>query len=382
MTARTETLRWIGAFMACAALGCEEIPQGSAADPGVGGGGAGAGASGGDGGALDPFGAAAAVDIEVPQAGRARVDLDSASVTEDSGSWDLAFEGQDVLTNGGVSGDGEGAAFGPFEREAFLGDEVPEHPFLIEDKPGGAFLDWYAYDSASHVLYSRYHVQGVKRGDSLFKVQILGYYGEVEGAPAGALYSVRFAQVSKTGPAETVTLSAVDATAGGVSGGDSDPSACLVLATANVLALTPAQAAQSKEWDLCFRRAGVSVNGGTGGPAGVLAVDLDRAATAGETLGEVEKRTADSELARFESVTFAALSDEALPWRGDRVVSAFSDAWTVPGSSPLAPAPFTWLVAGADGVTPFFVAFESFSGATDDHPGTVRLRVKHIGGAP
>lgn len=380
MRARTEQIRWIGVVIACAALGCEEVPG----DTGAGGtGGSGGGDTGGAAaGGSDPFEGAAAIDVAVPETGRAFVDLDTTAVASEGSPWDLAFEGQDVFTNGGASGSGQGAAFGPFEAETFLGDEVPEHPFLIEDEAGGAFLDWYAYDGTVHALYGRYHVHGVKRGDDLFKVQILGYYGEVAGAPASALYSLRFARVSEPGVEPTVTLEGIDATAGGVSGTDADPSTCLVLVTGETLALTPAEAAASKDWDLCFRRASISVNGGIGGPGGVLAVDLDRGATAAETLEEVMKRTAESMLARFEEVAWAALSDPELPWRGDRVVSAFSDQWTVPGSSPLAPADFTWLVAGADGVTPFFVAFESLTGATDDHPGTVRLRVKHIGGSP
>lgn len=380
---------WIGVIVGLAAawggLGCEEVP----ADGGNGGGGGGAvsaGGSGGGGGAGaagdGPFASGAPLDVEIPPGERVFVDLDSVAVVSEGDGWDLAFEGVDVFTNGGASGPGEGAAFGPFEAAEFAADEVPEHPFLIEDEPGGAFLDWYAYDGAAHALYSRYHLYGVRRGGEVFAVQVLGYYGEIAGAPVSAVYSLRFARVTEEGPGETITLEGLDASAGGVSGTESDPSACLRLGTGEGLSLTPAEAASSTEWDLCLRRSSVSVNGDLGGPGGVQAVDLDRAATAGETLEEVMERTAESELGRFEAVTFEALSDPALPWRGDRVVSAFSDQWIEPGSSPPEPAPAAWLVAGADGVTAFFVAFESFSNATGDHPGTVRLRVKHIGGNP
>lgn len=380
----------VAVLLACGgagSLGCEEIP----ADAGSGGaGGAGAaGASGGGGagagtgtetGEEDPFAGGKVVDVEVPASGRVHVDLDTESVVEAGAEWDLAFDGQDVFTNGGVSGGGEGAAFGPFVPAAFLGDEVPEHPFLIEDEAGGAFLDWFAYDGATHSLYSRFHVYGVRRGEDVFKVQVLGFYGEVAGAPVSAVYSMRVARVTKAGVEATVVIEGVDATAGGVAGTEADPSGCVVLATGETLALTPEEAAKSEAWDLCFRRAGVSVNGGIGGPGGVEAVDLDREATEGETLEGVMKLTAASELGRFDAVTGVELSDAALPWHGDRIVSAFSDHWIEAGSSPIAPAKATWLVAAADGVTPFFVAFESFTGATEDHPGTVRVRVKKIGG--
>lgn len=366
----------LGTSLACAALGCEEV-AGDASGGGGGAGGAGGAAAGGGG----PFEGGTPVEVAVPDTGKVYVDLDTAAVVDEGVDWDLAFEGQDVFTNGGASGEGQGAAIGPYDPPVFLESEVPEHPFLIEDEAGGAFFDWYAYDGTVHALYSRHHVYGVRRGDALFKAQILGYYGEVAGAPASAIYSLRVARVTASGAEAAVTLEGIDATAGGVSGTEADPSACLILATGETFPLTLAEAAGSKEWDLCFRRSSISVNGGLGGPGGVEAVDLDRDATASETLEEVMARTAESELARFEAVTFAQLSDAKLPWRGDRIVSAFSDRWILPGSSPLAPESFTWLVAGADGTTPFFVAFESFVGATDTHPGTVRLRVKRIGGS-
>lgn len=363
---------------ACGAgLGCEEVPGDTAAGGGGGQGGAGTTSSSTE----DPFASGAVVEVEVPAEGRALVDLDSAAVTQDEGGWDLAFEGQDVFTNGGASGSGKGAAFGPFDAPAFLGDEVPEHPFLIEDEAGGAFLEWYAYEGTTHALYSRFHVYGVRRGDDVFKVQVLGYYGDVAGAPVSAVYSVRVARVTASGVGTTSVVEGIDATAGGVSGTEADPSACLTLATLGTAALTPAEAAASKDWDLCFRRASISVNGGLGGPGGVEAVDLDREGTAREALEDVKKLTAASELGRFDAVTHAELSDPKLPWRGDRIVSAFSDKWIEPGSSPAAPASATWLVAASDGKTPFFVAFESFTGATANRPGTVRLRVKAIGGS-
>lgn len=378
---RRLSLSWIaGVIVAGVTLGCDELPSGSGGSGGSG------GSSGSQGGSAtttteeDPFAGGAALDVAVADSGRVYVDLDKPAIVDEKAEWELAFAGAGVFTNGGASGSGKGAAFGPLAAALFLGDEIPEHPFLIEDKLGGAFVDWYKYDGAAHVLYSRYHVYGVRRGGEIHKLQILGYYSEVQGAPVSGIYSVRFARVKDGSVESTTSIDDIDATAGGVSGGDDAPSACFALASAKVLALTPAEAAASSDWDVCLRRSDIAVNGGLGGPGGVEAVDLDRAATAAETIDDVMGRTADSELARFDKVKPADLSDPKLPWRTDGVVSAFTDAWTEPGGKPLAPAPATWLVAGSGGKKPFLVAFESFTGATDTHPGTVRLRIKQIGG--
>lgn len=325
---------------------------------------------------VDPFASGTPMDVTVPESGRVFVDLDSLAVVDQAAAWELAFEGNGVFTNGGESGTGQGKAFGPIDPVDYLSDEIPYYPFLIEDEPGGAFADWYAYDGAAHVLYGRYHVFGVRRAGTLYKVQVLGFYGDVQGAPVAAIYSLRYAPVTDAGPGTTTTLEGIDATAGGSMGTEADPSACLTLATGDSTPLLPAEAVASPDWDLCFRRAAISVNGELGGPGGVEAVDLDRAKK--EKVADVMGLTAESELPRFDAVKYGDLSDPALPWTGDKIVSAFTDLWLEPGVSPIAPAYFAWLVVGADGTTVFLVAFESFSDATATSPGTVHLRVKKL----
>lgn len=370
------TMRLAAALAATAAvsitgslsLGCDDAgPSGT--------GGAGGGTTTTD---TDPFASGDPMDVTVPESGRVWVDLDTRKEVGSDAAWELAFEGKDVFTNGGESGTGMGSAFGPLDAVDFVSEEVPYYPFLIEDEPGGAFVKWYAYDGGAHVLYGRYHVYGVRRGDALYKVQVLGFYGEVAGAPVAAIYSLRYAPVTSAGPGQTVTLQDVDATAGGSAGTDADPSACLTLSSGEVKLMLPAEAAASPDWDLCFRRAAISVNGGLGGPGGVEAVDLDREKTASEKLADVMALTADSELPRFEAAGYKELTDAALPWSVDRILSAFTNLWLVPGSSPIEPQPYAWLVAGADGTTAFLVAFEGFTGATDTGPGTVHLRVRKL----
>ena len=299
---------------------------------------------------------------------------DPATSTE----WDLAFEGLDVYTNSGPSGSGDGSAFGPHPAAAFLSDVAPEGPFVFEDETGGAFVDWYDYDGANHTLWNRYHVYGIKDQGRTFKVQVLGYYAEVQGAPVSAMYSVRYAEVTSGGSGNTVELTQIDGTAGGSSAPADVASECLDLTTGQKHLHTPDEARAASDWSLCFRRAAITVNGELGGPRGVSAVDLDGDKTDGETLADVQAKTAASEKAHFDAVGAAQLANPALVYRGDRVVSAFSDHWITANSNPPVPEPATWLVVGADGVARFLVTFDGFEGATSDGPGTVKLRVKSV----
>jgi len=314
--------------------------------------------------------------VSVPERGRVHVKLAGPSVVSPTEAWDLAFEGWDVLTNGGASGGGLGAAFGPADLPACAAD-VLDAPILRKDVTGGAFRGWYAYDSESHALYSKFHVYGVRDRSRAWKVQVLSYYGEVAGAPTSAVYRVRYAEVS--GGGAVVDIGGIDGTAGGSSAPADAKSECLDLGTAGKTMLTPSEARASSAWHLCFRRDAISVNGELGGPRGVTAVDLD-ALLATPSFDALAKMTPESERARFDALDAARLSDPSLPWRGDRVVSAFSDRWFV-ASTPRTPEPGCWIVVGADGASRYGVVFEGFAGATGSSPGVVSMRVRR-GRAP
>jgi hypothetical protein len=135
--------------------------------------------------------------VKVPSTGKVFLQLSKPEVVmvdgDGTGSldWDLALSGYDVFTNSGPSGPGAGSAFGPLASLVFLSDSVPEVPFMTEDHTGGAFVNWYAYDGLNHALWSRYHLYGVRDADRLWKVQILSYYTDVQGAPVSALYQLR-----------------------------------------------------------------------------------------------------------------------------------------------------------------------------------------------
>jgi len=297
-----------------------------------------------------------------------------------SGDWDLAFQGWDIFTNGGASGVGKGGAFGPLSFTYFLAAEDPiDVPFSIEDKAAGAFRDWYLYDGKWHTLYSRFHTYGVRRGDRVFKVQLLGYYGEVQGAPISALVQLRYAEVTPGANGAVVVVQNLDATVGGLGGDANAPSTCLTLGTGEQQALTPKAALESSSWDLCFRRESVSVNGGLGGPGGVTAVDLDAAKTEGETLDTVKLLTAEGEAASFDAVNVETLSAPELKYHGDRIVSAFTDAWVDRSvEPPTLPQDSTWLVVGADGQSRYLLGFTALKSSTADAAGTVVMRIQQV----
>lgn len=322
--------------------------------------------------------------VTVPQAGRVYVKLGPPQVVAPADpkatrDWDIAFEGLDVFTNSGPSGPtGNASGFGPLDPVVFLEDTAPSVPFLSQDKTGGAFVRWWFYAGApSHALYSRMHVFGIKDQNRLFKVQILNYYAERQGAPVSALYSIRYAEVlpSGFGPTQEVTPP-LDGTAGGTNGPPDAPGECIDLVSGARAMLAPSAARASSAWTLCFHRQDISVNGEQGGPRGVGAIDLDADKMATETLAEVQARTPESERPKFDAVDDAALRNQ--PFRGDRVVSAFSDLWLERGVSPPTPRKVAWYVVGADGKQKFLVGFARFEGPTDESPGTIVMRVKAV----
>lgn len=330
-----------------------------------------------------PPGDPTAFIVEVSATGRTFVRLATPEVVTlpddgmSSTDWDIAFSGFDVFTNSGLSGSAEGGAF-PIDRLDYEAGEIPDIPFLIEDESGGAFVDWYAYDPGEHVIYSRFHVFGVEAGGRYWKVQLHSFYGDVQGAPVSGLYSLQYSEVTADGPGPITEVLDLDATAGGSDAPDTAPSACLDLETKTKLMLTPPDAATNTDWDLCFRRAAVNVNGELGGPGITRAADLHLLETESEELEQVMARTKASEAARFEGVGYAELTDPKVTYRGDRIVSAFSDRWVVAGSSPPAPADIAWLVQGADGLSRYIALFDRFEEPTATTPGRVVMHIKKV----
>lgn len=331
----------------------------------------------------DPLAGATELAIPVPASGRVYVNLGQSAVVTPGGDpqratdWDLAFEGYNVYTNSGVSGAGQGGAFGPLVLTS-LTSGIPSVPFISADKAGGAFLEWYSYDSGAHVLYSRLHVYGVKSGARLWKVQLLAYYGVRNNAPTSGLYQLRYAEVTaNVGATQQLDI---DATGGGIAESPSSPSGCLDLASGSVSMLTIAAAQTSSAWDLCFRRDAISVNGEVGGPRGVGAVDIQASQTRSESLAAVQARTADTEKPLFDGVSESTLSGAM--FRGDHIVSAFETGlWLDTTQSPAKPgANQAWLVVDASGGRKFLLSFSAFQNATTSSPGTVVAHIKPVSG--
>ena len=361
----------------CSVIGCKSSSVGASPDQGDG-----DGAAGNGGGSVVPT---AGIELTVGPDSRTFVELatpaaiDVDGIGADSIAWDIALSGHDVFINGGgISGPGNSSAFGPLSAPTYLTDTAPDVPLLLKDRAGGALLDWYDYGGATHQLFSRYHVYGLRDGARLFKLQVLSYYGEQLGAPVPALFHVRYAEVTEDGIGETHDVVAIDATAGGSKDDDQQPSACLDLDTEKITTLTPAEAVESAAWHVCFRRESISVNGGLSGPRGMQAVDLQGADTANETEAEIQKRTAASEKKLFDGVDFAALSDEKLAYRADGVVTAFGQRWLEPGTEPLELSASVWLVIGADGASKYLLRFSGLTGDPAVEQATLTLEAKSV----
>ena len=125
--------------------------------------------------------------------------------------WDLHFSGYVIRVNGGISGPGQGGAFPAYQTgQAF--DEIDKAMGFgyFADRAGSAFStetgEWYSYDSTTHLLSTRNHVYVIDTGDGLYKMQLLNFYQEVEGAPVSGFITFRWRPLPAAG--ETAVRSA------------------------------------------------------------------------------------------------------------------------------------------------------------------------------
>lgn len=289
--------------------------------------------------------------------------------------WDLHFDGFDVFTNGGVSGAGEGAAFGPSTDLDILFDTVPEVP-LRADASDGAMNSWFWYSDAG--IASRFHIYAVRARGRVYKIQILAYYGGAD-ASVAAQYSIRYAEITEAGPGEIQHLMDLDAAAGGVDAPPSAPAACLSLQSGDVSQLTSAERSLSLEWDICFQRTEVLINGGLSGKGDVRAVDLDWDVESGRDLGLTEEETtrnAESELERFSGVAYDDITAAHLPW--DKQYAALpriGQRWL--SGRDLTPVPGTWFVRDASGARHFAVLFTNVVEVSGGAP-RVEMQIKAL----
>ncbi len=151
--------------------------------------------------------------VEVPLAGGATyVDIDAPADDADPSNvpnWDLKIEYDGtareyrITLNGGVSGTGKAAAFGPTTTPDTYttGTDSTLTTHYKSDSAGGIFVDssWYAYGQdfdpkVDHKLWPNYRVYLIKSGTDVYKLQTLSYYHPQ--ATTSGWYTIRFENVT------------------------------------------------------------------------------------------------------------------------------------------------------------------------------------------
>ncbi|HEX7049434.1 MAG TPA: HmuY family protein [Longimicrobiales bacterium] len=148
----------------------------------------------GKGGAM---GEARAAELDLTSGGRVYFDL-ARGEASDAADWDLAFEGYTIRVNGGVSGSGSaGAVLADASFDAMADASDAPDGVYSADAFGGVFdaHPWYRYDLAGqHQIWPTYDVYLVKRGDAVYKLQLIGYYG-ADGTPRQVTF--RYARLDR-----------------------------------------------------------------------------------------------------------------------------------------------------------------------------------------
>ncbi|MEP7346577.1 MAG: HmuY family protein, partial [Gemmatimonadaceae bacterium] len=135
------------------------------------------------GAAGSPFGAVATKTVTVGS-GTVYFDLTAGGVSTVA-SWDIAFTGYTIKTNGGVSGNGGVMAI-PDNVTPFAGIDAtyaataPAQAYRA-DEFGGVFTihRWYKYNitGTDNQIWPTFDVYLIRKGNATYKVQLTGYYG-------------------------------------------------------------------------------------------------------------------------------------------------------------------------------------------------------------
>ena len=130
-----------------------------------------------------PFGTVTTRTIDMT-GGPVYLDLATGPVPASS-SWDLRLSGYEIRVNGGVSGTGgvgavldESMAFSQITSQ--YASTAPAVAYR-SDSYGGVFATspWYRYNitGTDNQIWPNFNVYLVKRGDTVYKVQVISYYG-------------------------------------------------------------------------------------------------------------------------------------------------------------------------------------------------------------
>ena len=127
--------------------------------------------------------------IDLSSGAKLYVNLTTGLTSSSSSSaWDIALQGYTITVNGGAGGSGNVGAV-PLVPSSFYASYasitaipigatgIPSTSF-ISDGAGGAFRANvpYRYDPVSHQVYPTFDVYLVKRGTTVYKVQVISYY--------------------------------------------------------------------------------------------------------------------------------------------------------------------------------------------------------------
>lgn len=120
------------------------------------------------------------------------IDLDTGDEVDvedplSSSAWDIRFQRYNIVTNGGISGNGrvEGVVLVGEEFDAL--QTSPSDGFVPDQADGPdedvdpdyLFAKWFSYDTTTHVLTPADHVYVVRTVEgAYFKIQIVDYYDE------------------------------------------------------------------------------------------------------------------------------------------------------------------------------------------------------------
>ncbi len=126
-------------------------------------------------------------------------DFERQGIVDDSMPWDLQLQRYVVSLNGGVSGDGQGAAQAldmPFDDV----EQAPVDGYVVdsEDADGDgvveyAIAEWYSYDTSTHVLTPLPLTWVVRSAEGrFFKLEFLEYY---DSAGTAGILRLRWAEL-------------------------------------------------------------------------------------------------------------------------------------------------------------------------------------------
>lgn len=275
---------------------------------------------------------------------------DPASAT----GWDLAFRREVVRVNGGVSGSGtvDAAVLDGIGFDVLAWPPVGGYAVDLPDDDGDGdtvdetvFFTWYDYDYDVHRLHpaDRRYVVRTPAGD--VRMRFDTYYAADDGNSGHPTFTWSFLEPG--GPLAALVPEGFEA----------DASAGRIwLSLREQVAVLPADALQSDDWDVALELATVVLDGGVSGPA---------------MLGAVRRAEP------YEDVTEAPpgpYAQDAADDDGDGVPEyAFEGAFVDDGAGSYMPAPATWVIERPDG-SHDKLAFDSYDQGGTGLPAHVRYR--------